>query len=441
MSDRRIDVTTPYSWVRHGYLPYEPLPSAVATVLSRQLGIEVTVNDIWPQRRREAHHSDGAVDDFAEMATLDDAVSSLRSLASAALPPVPTVRPANGADLAAAVMDGLTRPLRRRDRVRNAEHLTPVQVEVLAEHVATLRRLDDRHGGGVLSLRYVSGQLRLVVDLLESTDYDAPTGRRLLQVVADLAQLQGWLQFDAQRYGPAERYLLLSARIAHAIGENGRAVNAIGMIAYVAAFAGHGRQATRIAELAQRMCPADDLLLQSRIWGRLATAAAADGDIIGFRRATERSQDLLHQADASKLPSYLYYLEPEQLTAETGQGLVTLAQYIPTYKTMLLGEAIELLSPISHAEARQDYPRSALIHGCFLARAHLAAGGIEAAHAAARDAWTRLEDVRSLRGRAQLLHVREDLARHRRASGGAAFLDELDAALSDYDQVVHPPHP
>lgn len=82
-----------------------------------------------------------------------------------------------------------------------------------------------------------------------------------------------------------------------------------------------------------------------------------------------------------------------------------------------------------------------LIHGCFLARAHLAAGDIDTAHGAAHHAWARLENVRSLRGRAQFVQICEELVRQQPAAGVAAFLDELDAALSEYDQLAHPLSP
>lgn len=118
----------------------------------------------------------------------------------------------------------------------------PEQVDLIGAHVTALRRLDDRYGGGALSLRYVAAELRTVMELAQHANDEAGIGRRLLTIVADLAQLLGWLHFDSSRYGSAERYLLLSVGVCRAIAALDRAANAIGMLSYVSAFAGMARR-------------------------------------------------------------------------------------------------------------------------------------------------------------------------------------------------------
>ena len=136
-----------------------------------------------------------------------------------------------------------------------------------------------RHGGGALSLRYVTAELRSVADLVEYASYRPEVGRALLTIMADLAQLLGWLSFDSSKYGAAERYLLLSLGVSRALGASDRAANAIGMLSYVSAFAGHGPDAVRLAEAAEREAGKGDPILRARLLGREATAAAADGDL------------------------------------------------------------------------------------------------------------------------------------------------------------------
>ncbi len=231
---------------------------------------------------------------------------------------------------------------------------------MIAAHVAALRRLDDRHGGGTLSLLYVSSELRNVVDLVRWADYEPKVGRRLLAIVADLAQLVGWLHFDSGAYGAAERYLLLSVRIANSLAERGRAANAVGMLAYVSAFAGHGIEALRVADAAALLCPPGDRLLEARILGRVATAAAAAGDLSRFRESTETARDLVAFGRTGDLPTFLYYLEPVQLVAEAGQGLVVLAGHVTVCRKQLLREAVELVAPIS-GELRTLHPGDVVI--------------------------------------------------------------------------------
>jgi hypothetical protein len=179
---------------------------------------------------------------------VDDLLRELGHLSTIAATPLSPIGDASGLDLVGVVLDQF-RGLSVRARLRpDHENVHPEQVDLVAAHVAELRRLDDRHGGGALSVRYVTSQLRSTMDMVEYASYDRTTGKRLMEIVADLAQLLGWLHFDSSRYGAAERYLLLSVGVCRALGDADRAANVIGMLSYVSAFAGHGRQAVHLAE-------------------------------------------------------------------------------------------------------------------------------------------------------------------------------------------------
>jgi tetratricopeptide (TPR) repeat protein len=428
--DLRIDPTAPYAWVNKGFCPRTPIPSVVATVMSEELGRPVSAADLWPGRIDEPVPSLSAADDLDGYRSVDEAMGALGDLADAGRSGQQHVLGATGADLTAAVLDGLRLTVRWTRHRAGHERVLPPQVEVIAAHVVALRRLDDRHGGGSLSLRYVSSELRNVLDLVRWADYEPKVGRRLLAIVADLAQLVGWLHFDSGAYGAAERYLLLSVQIANSLGERGRAANAVGMLAYVSAFAGHGIEALRVADAAAGLCSPGDRLLEARIAGRVATAAAAAGDLSRFRESTETARDLMTYGCVGDVPTFLYYLEPVQLIAEAGQGLVVLAGRVTVYRKQLLREAIELLAPISAIGQRPNYPRSALLHSTFLAEAYLALGDLDHAIDAVRAATTRLDEVQSPRGRTRLRQLRPALGRRKRNPAIAEFLPELDRALS-----------
>jgi hypothetical protein len=425
---RRLDPTAAYPWVRRGYVPYEPIPSVAAAVLSQRLGYRVSVEQLWPKKPPRGHAEANAVSALDRIRTVDDLVEAIGELTTIGSAGQHHVAGANGPDLLAVVVEGLRCAVRRTRRHATCERVLPPQVDVIAVHVAGLRRLDDRHGGGALSLRYVASELRGVLDLVRTADYEKPVGKRLLTIVADLAQLVGWLHFDAGAFGPAERYLLLSVGVARSLNDPGRATNAIGMLAYVSAFAGHGNAALQIASAGVRMCPRHPIL-QARISGRVATAAAASGDLSAFREASEGAAGLLRRATYDA-PDYLYYLEPEQLAAEAGQGLVVLAERLTTYRKKLLSESIALLAPVSRVDARPLYPRSAMLHGTFLAKAYLLSGEPEQAVDSARAALTRLHEVQSLRGIECVRRLRPMFARRQRSQVVSEFLPELDEALS-----------
>src|SRR5690606_25937928 len=138
-----------------------------------------------------------AADGLGGFETMDAPLAALDELAALSAGSNTNVTPANGVDLTAAVHQGLQTTLRwTRPGALNRERVLQPQVDVIATHVTALRKLDDRHGGGTLSLRYITGQFRTVLDLVRSADYEPPVGRQLLTILADLAQLVGWVHFD-----------------------------------------------------------------------------------------------------------------------------------------------------------------------------------------------------------------------------------------------------
>jgi hypothetical protein len=433
----RLDPTAGYSWVRRGFRPRPPIPDIVAAVLTERLGYTVTVAELWPGRPGAGGPMRTATGDLDGIAGVDDLMRELSQLGTTAATPQSPIAEASGADLAAVVLDQLNGAVvLARDRAGH-DHVLPEQVDLISSHVAALRRLDDRHGGGALSLRYVTAELRSVADLVQYASYDRDTGKQLLTIVADLAQLLGWLSFDSSRYGAAERYLLLSLGVCRALGARDRAANAIGMLSYVSAFVGHGRQAVRLAEAAAGECGRGDPVLRARLLGRDATAAAADGDLARFRRQSQEAADLLERHAARGAPPFLYYLTPDQLSAEAGLALVLLAGQTTTSRTRLLSEAVQLLrgavpalaapGPAGSAPA---YPRSALLHATFLARAHLLKGDLEEAVAATRVGLGLRAQVQSPRGWGYLRALRSAMARRTRSPLVRELLDEFDEASS-----------
>jgi len=185
----------------------------------------------------------------------------------------------------------------------------------------------------------------------------------------------------------------------------------IGMLGYVSAFAGHGIQALRLVEAASGECARPYPILRARLLGREATAAAADGDLDRFRRASEMAMQLLTEHRNQEPPPFLYYLAPDQLAAEAGQGLVVLAERTSAHRKRLLNEAIDTLTTAVAGLAQptgtqQHYPRSALLHSTFLAKAHLMQGNLEQGVQATRYALDRLAEVRSPHGRMYLRDLR-----------------------------------
>jgi len=433
----RLDPTAGYSWVRRGFRPRPPIPDVAAAVLTERLGRSVTAAQLWPGRGEPTGGGQPATDRLDGVTDVHGLLRELSQLGASAATPQSPIGEASGADLTAAVLVQLRGAVAGARDLAGHDYVPTAQVGLIAGHVAALRRLDDRHGGGALSLRYVTAELMSVVDLVECASYGPQTGQQLLTVVADLAQLLGWLSFDSGRPGAAERYLLLSMGLSRSLGASDRAANAIGMLSYVSAFAGHGSQAVQLAEAAARECGTRDPVLRVRLLGREATAAAADGDLARFRRRSQEAAELLSRHNAGAAPSFLYYLTHDQLAAETGQGLVVLAERATTGRrgllaeaTQTLGRAVAGMAAPGPGESVPAYPRSALLHATFLARGCLLRGDLDEAVSAMRTGLGLLGQVQSPRARSYLRALRPAMGRRSRSPLVREFLDEFDEASS-----------
>ncbi|MBC7303192.1 hypothetical protein [Nocardia salmonicida] len=420
-SGERIHPTTAYPWVQRNYFPHNGIAEVVATVLSARLGRYVGAEQLWPGHARgerlarsERLPSDG---------TLDDAIRSLDQLAAGSRP-----LQISTADLSVAAISALRDPAESHGSTRDRDLIHHAQAGLIANHVAELRQLDDCQGGGALSLRYVSRELSTVLDLLRCGSYEPEVGKTLMTSVSDLAQLAGWMQFDAGDTEVAQRYLVLGIRIARAARDDDRAVNQAGMLAYIASEAKAGTAALAITDAASRLSTTS-LFGRARLEGRRATALAAAGDIGAFQTASDRAQELLTSARQDHTQPYLYYLTPEQLNAEAGYSLVTLAQRTELHQRKLLRQAADLLSPRAHLNLGPGYERSAVLHGCQLAQAHLLLKDLDGVVAAARVATTLVPAVQSRRCATKLRGLHKSLKQRSRSRVVAEFLPELEHAL------------
>ncbi|WP_433194504.1 hypothetical protein ACQP1G_38005 [Nocardia sp. CA-107356] len=420
-ASERIDATAAYPWVRLNYCPDNGIAAVVATVLTERLGRYVSAEALWPDHPR-ARRVTTRMRSCGDQ-NIDEIVRSLDLLAAGARPPALT-----SAELTVAAIAGLREPIAPPAGVRGRDRVQLAQAELIAGHVAALRKLDDCQGGGALSLRYVSRELGSVLDLIRCGSYEPDVGDILLTSVADLTQLAGWMQFDSGATDIAQRYLQLGIRVARAAGDKDRAMNNAGMLAYIAAEAGEGVNSLAIMDAAAQL-PTTSRLLRARLAGRHATAHAAVGDLHAFRAASENAQELLAASHRDHTQSYLYYLTPAQLDAEAGYSLVALAQRTDRHRSRLLMQASQLLAPRAQMDGDQSYQRSAVLHGCQLTHVHLMLRDYDGAVAAARGAAALLPSVQSGRCVAKLRTLHKAFARRRRSAVVAEFLPDLEETL------------
>jgi hypothetical protein len=88
-------------------------------------------------------------------------------------------------------------------------------IEAVRAMQASLKAIDDGHGGGVvlpMAVEYLRGE---VAPLLHARYSDA-VGRALFSATAEFTLGVGWMAYDAGKHGLAQRYMAQALRISHA---------------------------------------------------------------------------------------------------------------------------------------------------------------------------------------------------------------------------------
>ncbi|WP_255292721.1 transcriptional regulator [Micromonospora sp. WMMA1996] len=261
--------------------------------------------------------------------------------------------------------------------------------------LAALRRWDDLLGGGDLAvlgarrLRRAARGYRLA----------GPAGRRrLLPVLAESAQLAGWLAADAGDPAAGLVAYRLALRAALAAGDRPLAAYVLGSASHLLADAGDPAGALTLARIGYAAGRATASAgLRALLLHRVALAAA----LAGRHRAADRA--LAGAAGAGtpepgREPPWLYWLDEAELAAMTGRTLVAAGRP---------ARAVPLLARAATVPGR---PRRAAVYGSWLARAHLRLGEVPEACEVASAAL--LDAVRSGSHRAvgQLTEFRRALA-------------------------------
>jgi hypothetical protein len=428
-----VSATAPYFWRDHGGVPHAPLPALVSYTLSERLGRRVTVADIWGHRALDSPQVQlasagmnhpwsaagtrvvaqdwlvgGLVDRRHFLAVSGSTLAGAVSAYLAAELPAATVPPVPGAG----------DPL----------------VEQIEANIPLLQQLDDAKGGAA-SLGYIGAQLRAVALVLHEGTYPAAATRRLLVALADIGQLAGWMAFDANQHGLAQRYFFTGLRAAHDAGYTAMAAHILADLSFQAASSEHRSDGITLGEAARRHAVRAPAGVRASVDSRLAYAYAASGRITEFEHTYAGAADTFAGRDPASDPAWLYYLTPGHLDCQAGYALVLagrgrLAGSDRVGRDMLR-RGTALLRTGAHDRPLGDASqRRALYEGSWLALAYAARGDLEGACGEARTAIGRLGSVRSPRSNALLRQLSTDFHRRTRNAHVADILPDLDRALA-----------
>ncbi|HEY8472435.1 MAG TPA: helix-turn-helix domain-containing protein [Natronosporangium sp.] len=272
-------------------------------------------------------------------------------------------------------------------------------LDALEAKLADHRRMDDLVGGLALAGPVDRG-LRTAIELFGGLR-GSRVRRRALLLIAEYAQLAGWVHADAGEHAAARRAYRLGLRAATAGGDRALAAHVLGSLSQLLLTTGDPREALLLARSGQAGARPDASPgTRALLLHRVALAAAAAGERRAAYAALTAADRAADQSDPDREPRRLYWLDPAELSAMTGRCWAVLGRPL---------RAIRLLAGPRPGVG----PRTAAIYAGWLARCYLAVGEIETACRVARRALRDAIRAGSVRAAAELRQLRPLLLRHR----------------------------
>jgi len=434
-----VSATAPYLWRDSGSVPRAPLPVLVAHAFSDRLGRPVTTGDIWGDQAPLSPHLLLASAGMNHPWSVAGTRKIARDWLTGGLVERRHFMAVSGVALTGAVSAYLAAELPAVRAAPPTSGGNDLLIEQIEASIPLLQQLDDAKGGAA-SLGYVGAQLRAVALVLHEGTYTAVQTRRLLIALADLGQLAGWMAFDANQQGLAQRYFFTGLRAAHAAGYTMMAAHILADLSFQAATNGHRSDGITLGEAACRHAARASAGVQASVGSRLAFAYAAGGLMGEFERIYGGAAEIVAGRDPAADPPWLYYLTPGHLDCQGGYALILAGRARladgDRAGRALLRRGTAMLRTGAHDRPLDDgSQRRALYEGAWLALAYTARGDLEAACSEARTAIGRLASVRSPRSNTLLHQLSADLRRRTRNPHAASLLPDLENALATQPQA------
>ncbi|MFE4664603.1 XRE family transcriptional regulator [Streptomyces sp. NPDC056716] len=258
----------------------------------------------------------------------------------------------------------------------------------------------------------LDAHLRTVTDLITHGRYPQDLGARLHRLAGSLAQTAGWHRFDHGHHHDAAIYWVAGLHSAHALGDRDLGANALGDLAYQAAW--RHDHTTAAALLRHALNRAEHPAARALLNLRYARALAAQGEKRETHRALNAAEHLLNTAVSQPRPAFCTWLSEADLAVDTGQALLQLGD---TDRAHQLIEEGQNLLPQTRAKTRavfltyqaaSDLERGEPERAAAATRESLLVArriGAPRCEQLAQDLMPRFQPFRSTNGVTELLHL------------------------------------
>jgi hypothetical protein len=311
-ADRGVDLGYDHNSVRRwleGEQPLPPAPHLIAEVISEHLGRTITPD--------ACGFAGGSVDVALEFGmSWTDGIAAADALyrADAERRRALTTAAYSTAAYPSTAVRWLTLPGGDVPAHRGRSRVGRPEIAALRQMTRAFRALDNEFGGGRVRATVVQYLHSNVAPLLRGT-YTEEIGKALFSAAAELTREVGWMAYDLEEHGIAQRYLVQSLRMAQTAGDDALCAEVLAAMGHQATYVGRGGDAVdlaRAAQIAARRAGhpalmAECLLIEAhghavRLDGRACSTALAAGE-----RAFDR--------DDPNAPEWLRFFDDAYLAA------------------------------------------------------------------------------------------------------------------------------
>ncbi|MCK2243480.1 MULTISPECIES: helix-turn-helix transcriptional regulator [unclassified Crossiella] len=187
----------------------------------------------------------------------------------------------------------------------------------LLDRTARMRRLDNYLGGRDTYNLYAT-ELASTVDYVRSASCTPAVHAKLVEVIAEQAQLAGWAAFDAGMHIEAKRHYDDSLRAAKQVENGALAGNALAFLAYQEISI--SKPNVELSEASFSAAKGDAtprvkaLLLERKAW----THASA-GDFQATEESLEKAKASLHHQDSRPEPDWVFWVDENEIDIMAGR--------------------------------------------------------------------------------------------------------------------------
>lgn len=335
----------------------------------------------------------------------------------------------------------LLRPIRQWVASLPEETDRPFGVDDLGElrDAVKLFRRWDASGVGGLKRKAVVGQLNAVAESVHEIT-DGTARAELLSILAELAQLAGWMAYDHGLPGAAQRYYLLAL---HACKEAGPGavplgVKVIGDMTQLSTSLGNYDDSLRLAQTGLCALPRTEKLVRTELLGLEARAYAQLGprEAPDAARSAEACVEVWHEAEDKTAPDWLHYMNQAEVDCLAANTYTQLALHADdqTRWRVYAGRA-EYHTLRARQTRASGYDRSRVLDEVRLAKVRLSQRELREALTVAVDALSLADTSRSSVVHDWLLRFHSEVTeRHAGESSVHQFTDQL----RDYLRKVAP---